>query len=89
MVDIFRDFFALVRHELSKKVELHMADILVALIDEAASLPSELMDIMMAQFLDKNAVCIYLILPLPDVTLSPATITGKLNCNTDYSYSRD
>ncbi|KAF8271886.1 armadillo-type protein [Lactarius quietus] len=55
MVDIFRDFFALVRHDLSKKIELHMADILVALIDEATSLPSELMDIIMAQFLDKNA----------------------------------
>ncbi|KAF8491907.1 armadillo-type protein [Russula emetica] len=54
MVDIFRDFFALVRHDLSKKIELHMADILVALIDEATSLPSELMDILMAQFLDKN-----------------------------------
>ena len=56
MVDIFRDFFALVRHDLSKKIELHMADILVALIDEATSLPSELMDIIMAQFLDKNVV---------------------------------
>ncbi|KAH9039613.1 armadillo-type protein [Lactarius pseudohatsudake] len=54
MVDIFRDLFALVRHDLSKKIELHMADILVALIDEATSLPSELMDIIMAQFLDKN-----------------------------------
>lgn len=56
MVDIFRDFFALVRHDLSKKIELHMADILVALIDEATSLPSELMDVIMAQFLDKNVV---------------------------------
>ncbi|KAH9968243.1 armadillo-type protein [Russula dissimulans] len=54
MVDVFRDFFALVRHDLSKKIELHMADIMVALIDEATSLPSELMDTMMAQFLDKN-----------------------------------
>jgi sister-chromatid-cohesion protein PDS5 len=62
MVDIFRDFFALVRHDLSKKIELHMADILVALIDEATSLPSELMDIIMAQILDKNVVCKY---PIP------------------------
>ncbi|KAI9511424.1 armadillo-type protein [Russula earlei] len=54
MVDIFRDFFVLVRHDLSKKIELHMVDVLVALIDEATSLPSELMDIIMAQFLDKN-----------------------------------
>jgi len=56
MVDIFRDFFALVRHDLSKKIELHMADILVALIDEATSLSSEFMDTIMAQFLDKNVV---------------------------------
>ncbi|KAI0305166.1 hypothetical protein B0F90DRAFT_1808987 [Multifurca ochricompacta] len=54
MVDIFRDFFALVRHDLSKKIELYMVDVLVALIDEATSLPSELMDVIMAQFLDKN-----------------------------------
>jgi hypothetical protein len=33
-----------------------MADVLIALIDEATSLPSELMDIIMAQFLDKNVV---------------------------------
>ena len=64
MVDIFRDFFALVRHNLSKKIELHMADILVALIDEATSLPSELMDIIMAQFLDKNVVRMNIPFPL-------------------------
>lgn len=61
MVEIFKEIFALVRHDLSKKIELHMADILVALIDEATSLPYELMDIIMAQFLDKNVVCISLI----------------------------
>ncbi|KAI0264684.1 armadillo-type protein [Gloeopeniophorella convolvens] len=54
MIDVFRDFFALVRHDLAKKIELHMADVLVALIDESTTLPSELMDIIMAQFLDKN-----------------------------------
>jgi sister-chromatid-cohesion protein PDS5 len=56
MAEIFRDFFALVRRDISKKVELFMADILVALIDEAQSLPSEVMDTILAQFTDKNAV---------------------------------
>ncbi len=76
MVDIFRDFFALVRHDLSKKIELHMADILVALIDEATSLPSELMDIIMAQFLDKNVVCIYL--PSPSLCVCRHTLPGSI-----------
>ena len=56
MVDIFRDFFGLVRRDLAKKIELFMADILIALIDECSSLPSEVLEIIMAQFTDKNAV---------------------------------
>ncbi|KAI0371302.1 hypothetical protein BV20DRAFT_1120710 [Pilatotrama ljubarskyi] len=55
MVDIFRDFFGLVRRDLAKKIELFMADILIALIDECQSLPSEVLEIIMAQFMDKNA----------------------------------
>lgn len=56
MVDIFRDFFGLVRRDLAKKIEMFMADILVALIDECQSLPSEVLESIMAQFIDKNAV---------------------------------
>ncbi|KAI0646530.1 armadillo-type protein [Trametes meyenii] len=55
MVDIFRDFFGLVRRDLAKKIELFMADILIALIDECQSLPSEVLETIMAQFMDKNA----------------------------------
>ncbi|KAI8986667.1 armadillo-type protein [Trametes punicea] len=55
MVDIFRDLFGLVRRDLAKKIELFMADILIALIDECQSLPSEVLEIIMAQFMDKNA----------------------------------
>ncbi|KAI0747029.1 armadillo-type protein [Daedaleopsis nitida] len=55
MVDIFRDFFGLVRRDLAKKIEIFMADILVALIDECQSLPSEVLETIMAQFTDKNA----------------------------------
>ena len=57
LADIFRDFFALVRRDLSnKKVELFIADVLVALIEECQSLPSEVLDVLMSQFMDKNAV---------------------------------
>ncbi|CDO77959.1 hypothetical protein BN946_scf184971.g9 [Trametes cinnabarina] len=55
MVDIFRDLFGLVRRDLAKKIELFIADILIALIDECQSLPSEVLEIIMAQFMDKNA----------------------------------
>ncbi|KAI0634818.1 armadillo-type protein [Trametes polyzona] len=55
MVDIFRDFFGLVRRDLAKKIELFLADILIALIDECQSLPSEVLEIIMAQFMDKHA----------------------------------
>lgn len=56
MADIFRDFFGLVRRDLAKKIEMFMADILVALIDECQALPSEVLETIMAQFMDKNAV---------------------------------
>ncbi|KAL4078145.1 armadillo-type protein [Scleroderma yunnanense] len=55
MSEVFRDFFALVRRDLAKKIELFIADILVALIDECQSLPSEVLETIMAQFMDKNA----------------------------------
>lgn len=56
MVEIFREFFGLVRHDLAKNIEMFMADILVALIDECQSLPSDVLEAIMAQFMDKNAV---------------------------------
>ncbi|KAI0047729.1 cohesin-associated protein Pds5 [Auriscalpium vulgare] len=54
MIDVFRDFFGLVRHDLAKKIEIFMADILVALIDEAQVLPSDILDTILAQFTGKN-----------------------------------
>ncbi|TFY68468.1 hypothetical protein EVG20_g3547 [Dentipellis fragilis] len=54
IMDIFRDFFALVRQDLAKKIEMFLADILVALIDEAQSLPNEVLETLMAQFMDKH-----------------------------------
>ncbi|KAI6134781.1 armadillo-type protein [Pisolithus croceorrhizus] len=55
MIEVFRDFFALVRRDLAKKIELFIADILIALIDECQSLPSEVLEVIMGQFMDKNA----------------------------------
>ncbi|CCM05112.1 uncharacterized protein FIBRA_07319 [Fibroporia radiculosa] len=56
MVDVFRDFFGMVRRDLAKKIELFMADILIALIDECQSLPGDVLESIMAQFMDKNTV---------------------------------
>ncbi|KAG8906739.1 hypothetical protein FRB99_006230 [Tulasnella sp. 403] len=53
MIEIFREFFDLIRHDMAKNVELFMADILVSLIDEAQTLPQELLDIILAQFMLK------------------------------------
>ncbi|TFK20656.1 cohesin-associated protein Pds5 [Coprinopsis marcescibilis] len=55
VAEIFRDFFTLIKRDLPKKVELFMADIMAALIEECQTLPSDVMDIIMAQFTDKNA----------------------------------
>ncbi|KAJ6631101.1 armadillo-type protein [Mycena sp. CBHHK59/15] len=55
MVQIFRDFFGLVRRDLTKKIEMFLSDILVALIDECQSLPSEVLETILAQFMDKNS----------------------------------
>uniref|UniRef100_A0A0W0GEX7 Cohesin-associated protein pds5 n=2 Tax=Moniliophthora roreri TaxID=221103 RepID=A0A0W0GEX7_MONRR len=55
MTDIFKDFFALVRSNFAKKIELFMADILVAIIDEAQTIPENLLDLILAQFMDKDA----------------------------------
>ncbi|KAG7091856.1 hypothetical protein E1B28_008258 [Marasmius oreades] len=55
MEEIFRDFFALVRNNFAKKIELFLSDILVAIIDEAQTVPSGVLDLILAQFMDKNA----------------------------------
>ncbi|KAJ7160887.1 armadillo-type protein [Mycena filopes] len=55
MVEIFRDFFQIVRRDLPKKIEMFFSDILVVLIEESQVLPSEVLDTIMAQFSDKHA----------------------------------
>lgn len=56
MNGIFHDFFQLVGQNLAKNIEMFMSDILIALIDECQILPSDVLEIVMAQFMDKNAV---------------------------------
>ncbi|KAF8999085.1 armadillo-type protein [Cyathus striatus] len=55
MAEVFRDFFTMVKRDLAKKIEIFMVDILVALIEESQSVPSEVLETIMAQFMDKNA----------------------------------
>ncbi|KAF5318692.1 hypothetical protein D9619_010650 [Psilocybe cf. subviscida] len=53
--EIFRDLFTIVKRDFTRKVELYMADILVALVDESNSLPSDVLEVIMSQFIEKNA----------------------------------
>ena len=54
MAEIFSNLFALVRNDLAKNIEICIADILVALIDESQSVPHAVLDSIMTQFQDKN-----------------------------------
>ena len=59
LVEIFRDLFTIAKRDFTRKVELYMADILIALIDECNSLPGDVLEGIMAQFIDKNAVRLF------------------------------
>ncbi|KAL7275171.1 Sister chromatid cohesion protein pds5 [Rhizina undulata] len=50
-LQIFTSFFDLAKPDGPKNVEYHMTDILVQLIDECSTLPAEVIDIIVAQFL--------------------------------------
>lgn len=54
MVEVFRAFFILMRNDLPKKLELFMSDILIALLEECHSLPTDVLDTLLTQYLDKN-----------------------------------
>ncbi|KAJ4468818.1 armadillo-type protein [Lentinula aciculospora] len=55
ILGIFRDLFALVRRDLPMKIETFMAEILVAIVDESSSLSGDVLEMIMAQFMDKSA----------------------------------
>nr|WJN24946.1 cohesin maintenance factor [Tranzscheliella williamsii] len=53
MAEYFKAFLDLARPDMSKNVEICIADILVQLIDECASLPSEVLELLLANFTNK------------------------------------
>ncbi|TRM60411.1 armadillo-type protein [Schizophyllum amplum] len=50
MLTIFHDFFTLVRRNLAKKVEMFLEDIMVAVLDEASTVHTDVLDKIIAQF---------------------------------------
>lgn len=62
MLEFFTAFFYIVRRgTVNKKMEAFMADILVALLDECATVTQTVLDTVLAQFMDKDTVCARLI----------------------------
>lgn len=55
MTDIFRNLFTIVQNDLAKNIEIYIADILVALVDESQSVPHAVLDSILGQFQDRNA----------------------------------
>ncbi|KAJ4463966.1 armadillo-type protein [Lentinula edodes] len=55
VLGIFRDLFAMIRRDLPKQIETFIAEILVAIVDESSSLSGDVLEIIMAQFMDKSA----------------------------------
>ena len=54
--EFFKDFFKIVRYDLSKKIELFMVDILNVILDESQTIPSVVVTTLLAQFMDRNLV---------------------------------
>ncbi|KAG8829342.1 hypothetical protein FRC17_006732 [Serendipita sp. 399] len=55
MTDVFKDFMNLAAQGLPQPIELYMTDIMVALLDESQSAPSEVVDILIAHFNTKKS----------------------------------
>jgi sister-chromatid-cohesion protein PDS5 len=61
MKGVFKEFFAIVKRDLPKKIELFCADILAALIEESKSIPSDILErYLLQQFKDDHAVCLFI-----------------------------
>jgi sister-chromatid-cohesion protein PDS5 len=56
LVEIFKDFFTLAGLVLPPPIEAYMADIMSALLDECQVVPSEVVEILVAQFNAKKSV---------------------------------
>lgn len=56
MADIFKGFFEMINLDLAKKIELFVADILIALIDECQSLPQDVLELILDRFKGEDTV---------------------------------
>ncbi|KAK9475982.1 armadillo-type protein [Lipomyces japonicus] len=56
MIKLFQLFFDIANPDGLKNLEFHMAEILVQLVEESHSIPSEVVDMIMAQFLRPSAI---------------------------------
>jgi sister-chromatid-cohesion protein PDS5 len=56
LVELFKDFFNLAALGLPTPIEAYMSDIMAALLDECQSVPSEVVDTLIAQFGAKKSV---------------------------------
>ncbi|KAG8757054.1 hypothetical protein FRC14_002423 [Serendipita sp. 396] len=56
MTEVFKDFMNLASQGLPQPIELYMTDIMVALLDESQSAPSEVVEILIAHFNTKKSV---------------------------------
>jgi len=54
LTELFRNFFDIIRSDMSNIVHSHMVDILEQLINESNGLPQDVIDIILAQFLKKR-----------------------------------
>lgn len=53
---VFQLIFGPYRQDMAKNVETFIADILISLLDEAQSLPAELLEVILSQFMQKPSV---------------------------------
>jgi hypothetical protein len=56
LVELFKDFFNLAALGLPTPIEAYMSDIMAALLDECQSVPSDVVDTLIAQFSAKKSV---------------------------------
>ncbi|EJT99367.1 hypothetical protein DACRYDRAFT_96151 [Dacryopinax primogenitus] len=76
MSEIFRNFFELAKQDLPSNVHTFMTDILVALVDECNTVPQDVLEVVLAQFLS-NAVSISHVDGIPDTeALRKSTTDG-------------
>ncbi|KZO98450.1 hypothetical protein CALVIDRAFT_495831 [Calocera viscosa TUFC12733] len=54
MSEIFRNFFDLAKQDVQSNIQTFMGDILVALVDECNTVPQDVLEVLLSQFLTQN-----------------------------------